>query len=313
MSRFRTWYYGQPRAIRTLLAINVVAYLLWNFVLTHFEPTALFVYRHVALNPNLPGILYEPWQVLTYSFLHLSPGFGGLLHILFNMLWMMWIGREYEQMEGPRKMLALYVLGGVGGGVVTVILHGLFPAFGPFGGIVHGASGSVLGIMAGIALQYPQKTIALLFIGVVRLIHVVFGFVFLDFLFLSAGGTSVSAHLGGVLAGFIWAKAALAGIDLSGWAAVFYPKGDFSGKEGILHRLEAVFDRNKGDGKKTATQTRMTRVPTSDSDTETSYSAPAKSRGEKDVDAILDKISERGYDSLTAEEKKTLYEASQDE
>lgn len=313
MSRFRIWYYAQPRAIRTLLTINVVAYLLWNFVLTHFEPTALFVYRHIALNPSFPGILYEPWQVLTYSFLHLSPGLGGLLHILFNMLWMIWIGREYEQMQGPRKMLALYVLGGVGGGIVTVILHAIFPSFGPFGGIVHGASGSVLGIMTGIALEYPQKTIALLFIGVVRLIHVVIGFVFLDMLFLSAGGTSVSAHLGGVLAGFIWAKSAIAGIDLSGWAAIFYPSGHSSRGDGFLRRLESFFEGKKGDTKRGNNKPSVDESSSRQTSHVSSYDPPKKSTGERDVDAILDKISEVGYDSLTSEEKKILYEASKDD
>lgn len=276
----------------------------------------MFVYQHVALNPNLPGILFEPWQLFTYAFLHLSPGMGGLLHILFNMLWMIWIGREYEQMHGARQLFAIYILGGVGGALLTVGLHAIFPNFGPFGGIIHGASGSVLGIMAAVGLQYPQKTIALIFIGTVRVIHVVFGFVFLDILFLSAGGTSVSAHAGGILTGFIWAKSAHAGIDLSGWANIFYPNGTRAGygatkggssRGGFLQQLEGWFEqRNQSKDRSTPTR------PTSTSTTQDNLRGSSSSRV-KDIDSILDKISEKGYDSLSAAEKRALYEASKED
>jgi membrane associated rhomboid family serine protease len=318
MSRLRLWYYAQPRALRLLLAINVAVYLLWQVIFIHFDATALFVYRHLALNPTLPGILYQPWQLLTYAFLHLSPGFGGLLHILFNMLWMMWVAREYEQMEGPRKMFALYILGGIGGGLMTVLLHNLFPTAAPFGGVVHGASGAVLAIMMGIAIQYPQRTIALLFIGVVRLIHVALFLLFLDILFLAAGGTSVSAHWGGALTGFLWGRAALAGIDLSGWASVFYPSR-YQQREGILQRLEAIFEersarkgRKKGD-RSSSGERPLNKPPMKPTAFSDPSAPPPKTRDETDVDAILDKISEKGYDSLTAAEKRRLYEASKDE
>jgi len=313
VSRFRLWFYAQPRALRTLLAINVAAYLIWQLVLIHFEPTAMFVYRHVALNPTLPGILYEPWQVLTYGFLHLSPGFGGLLHILFNMLWMMWVAREYEQMQGPRKMFALYIMGAIGGGLMTVFLHALFPGAAPFGGIVHGASGAVMCILMGIAIEYPQKTIALLFVGVVRLIHVVFGLLFLDILFLAAGGTSVSAHWGGALTGFLWGRAARAGIDLSGWAGIFYPSRRGPAGGGLLHRLETIFEQrsDRKSGKKNV-GSKSGDIVARGGGLDTIEAAP-KTKDEADVDAILDKISERGYDSLTPAEKKKLYEASKEE
>ena len=290
-----------------LLTINVIAYLVWQIILIHFEPSRMFVYRHVALNPTVPGIFFEPWQLVTYSFLHLSPGFGGLLHILFNMLWMLWIGREYEQMHGPRRMLALYVIGGFGGGLLTVILHAVFPGFGPFGGIVHGASGAVLGIMTAVGVQYPQKSMALMFIGTVRIIHIVFGFVFLDILFLSAGGTSVSAHAGGIFSGFIWAKSIQAGVDLSGWAKMFYPTGSPRSRGGILHTLEDWFESRNQQGSKSK--------PDREGDSKMSGAKVSRSQtdSESDVDVILDKISEKGYDALTTEEKTTLLDASKDE
>src|SRR5690606_998413 len=111
------------------LTINVVLYVLWQFVLLiQVESVYVFVRTHLTLHPALPGLLFEPWQLLTYSFLHLEAGFGGFLHILFNMLWLFWIGKEYEELHGPHRLLSAYVLGAVGGALLTVLLHNLFPA-----------------------------------------------------------------------------------------------------------------------------------------------------------------------------------------
>jgi membrane associated rhomboid family serine protease len=302
LMRFRLWYAAQPVAMRSLLAANVVAYVLWQVVLIHIPVTRDFVYQHVALNPGFPGILFEPWQLLTYAFLHLGTGLGGLLHILFNMLWMVWIGREYEQMRGPGRFLGIYVLGAVGGALLTVFLHALFPGVGVFGGIVNGASAAVLAIMMTVAIEFPNKAIALMFIGVVRLLYVVWGFIALDILFLAGGGTSVSAHLGGILTGYILARL---GPGATAWAGVFFAgSGSRSGSarrprssDGVLAALEARLAARKGGS------------GSGPSGSGSSDSSPKAARA-KDVDAILDKISESGYDSLTAEEKRILYEAS---
>jgi len=90
------WYYSKPVALRTLIAINVVVYLLWQLVFRFIDPLAWFVYRYLVLHPELPDILFHPWQLVTYSFLHLGSGLGGFLHLLFNMLWLYWLGYDYE-------------------------------------------------------------------------------------------------------------------------------------------------------------------------------------------------------------------------
>jgi len=306
VQRFKIWFYAQPRAIRTLLTINVVVYFVWQLVLIWIGPAQEFVWRHLALNPTIPNILYEPWQLFSYGFLHLQPGLGGFLHILFNMLWFVWIGREYEVMHGAHRILALYLIGSIGGALLTVLLHWLLPGIDAFGGIVHGASASVLCIMTAIGIQYPQKSIALLFIGVVRLIHVVIGFLVLDFLFLAAGGTSVSAHLGGAFMGLLWAKAYMAGIDLSAWARIFFPSRVGGHREGALRRMESWFEKKSTKPRDSATIYKMKAEQGEASDDRARNAHP-------DVDEILDKISEKGYDALTAREKSILYEASKDD
>jgi len=230
---------------------------------------------------------------------------------------------------GPGRVFALYVYGAVGGALLTVLLHALFPGVGLFAGTVHGASGAVLGIMTAVAIQHPEKSIALMFIGVVRLIHVVIGFVALDILFLASGGTSVSAHLGGILAGFLAGKAVLAGRDPTGWGDLFFGRpgggggwftgsggGAGSGRSGgsgggFMERLErrlAARQERTSSGRESGGASgrgsaRIHRMPGRGAEEE-------PEDGASEVDRILDKISESGYESLTAKEKKILYEAS---
>lgn len=303
MNRFQAWYRIQPRALRALLTINVVLFVLWWAVVMHVGAMQRFVWAHLALNPALPGILLAPWQLVTYSFLHLgTEPFWGFLHLLFNMLWLVWVGREYEEMHGPHRLLSIYLFGGVGGGVLTVLLHALFPGVGAFGGVVHGASAAVLGVLTTVAVTYPYKSIALLFIGTVRLIYVVIGFLALDLLFMSQGGVSVSAHLGGAAAGYLFARAEANGLDLSSWARIFFrPARRRTPEPGVLRQMEAWLAHRRS-------------RPAPDASPDTDGNAPPPSpvpdslAGE--VDRILDKISEQGYNALTEEEKRTLYEAS---
>ncbi len=336
VNQFKLWFYSQPRAIRTLLSINVVVYLIWQLVFIHFESTQVFFLRHLALNPGLQSVLVEPWQLLTYAFLHLDPGLGGLLHILFNMMWMMWIGREYETIYGPGKLIGMYVLGAVGGAFLTVLLHYIFPTVAVFGGIVHGASGAVLAIMTMVAIHQPEQRIGLMFIGVVRLIHVVIGFLALDILFLSAGGTAVSAHWGGVIAGFIGGQMILRGINPTGWADWLFRmdrrreststgRGRFAagGRSGpranlrvdgssdpsegsFLHRVEGWLANRKTQslGQDKPPKAAIYRMDVSARHVEESE--------DSNIDRILDKISASGYDSLSRKEKEILLKESGD-
>ncbi len=222
------------------------------------------------------------------------------------MLWLVWIGREYEELHGAHRLLAVYLLGSLGGGLMTVLLHALFPGVGAFGGYVHGASASVLAVLTVVAVTYPFKSIALLFIGTVRLIYVVIGFLALDLLFLAGGGTSVSAHLGGALTGYLFARVEANGGDLSSWARLFFRQrtrrtarrreGD-----GLLRQMEAwLASRRSERGEGEARPGERPGPPLT----------AEEEALESEVDRILDKISEHGYDALSDEEKRILYEAS---
>jgi membrane associated rhomboid family serine protease len=308
VNKFSLWYRSQPAAIRFLLTVNVVIYVVYQLVLAHFAPTFFFFRNVLALNPELPGILAQPWQIITYNFLHLGSGFWGLIHIVFNMLWLIWVGREFEEMQGSYRLFALYMLGGIGGGLLTVLLHNLFPGVPGFGGPVQGASGAVLGVLMGVAVMYPHKSIALLLFGVVRLLYVVLAFLAINLLFMGGGGTSVSAHFGGALFGFIFAWTDARGIDLSAWAKLFFPQrsyGSRSSKSGVVGRMQ---------GWVTSRSPRKEKAPVGEPARIKQVARAAEEAPVSDlqhrVDKILDKINEHGAESLTDEERQVLIDAS---
>lgn len=313
MDQFKFWFYSQPKVVRTILTVNVIVYLLWQLIFVHFDASQSFFLRHLALNPGISTVLVEPWQLLTYSFLHLNSGLGGLLHILFNMMWMIWVGRDYETIYGPGRLVGMYVMGAIGGALLTVLLHLLFPGVAVFGGVVHGASGAVLAILTMVGIHQPEQRIGLMFIGVVRLIHVVIGFLALDILFLSAGGTAISAHWGGVLAGFVGGKMIIQGLNPTGWADWFFRgrrprqmgRSGQTGTESFLHRIEQRLQNRKSnsDEKKDPISAKIYQMKVSP--------RSSTSDGETNVDRILDKISSSGYESLTRREKEILLSESE--
>lgn len=306
MNQFQSWYRVQPKAIRAIFTINVVFYVLWVLILSHIGVTRMFVWEFLALNPELPQVLLRPWQVITYNFIHLGTGFWGLLHLVFNMLWLYWIGKEYEELNGSHRLLAIYLIGGLGGAFLTILFYNIFPG----AVLVHGASASVLGVMMAVAITYPYKSIGLLFIGTVRLLYVVIGFLVLDILFIAGSTTAVTAHFGGALAGLLFAKGEASGRDLSSWTYFLLgerkpARGRKSRKppkkrDGFFEKIGSWLGGQEPEEARIAgTIGRARPEPESTS-----------SAGGGDIDKILDKISERGYESLTDEEKQALYEAS---
>jgi membrane associated rhomboid family serine protease len=307
---FKTWYYQQPRALRTIITVNVVVWVVMQF-LNLWRPGLQFIQAHLALHPVFPDILLEPWQLVTYSFMH-----AGLLHIGINMLLLFWVGREFERMHGSQQFWTVYLTTAVGGALVCLLLSPFVPSIA--GGMVAGrsipvlgASASVLGVLTTVAILYPYKQIRLLFFGIVPLLWVVIGFLVIDSLMaLSPGGnTAVAAHWGGALTGFLYAKSQQGELGVfSGVGSLF---GGGSSRRSsprvptLFERLKGLFSGGTGQDEPEADS--RSRPATS------SDGAPTKGANNRstEVDRILDKISEKGYESLSDEEKRILYEASQ--
>jgi membrane associated rhomboid family serine protease len=282
---FRTWYYQQPPALRTIITINVAVWVAMQFL--HLWSTGLaFVQAHLALHPVFPDILLEPWQLVTYSFMH-----TGLLHIGVNMLLLFWVGREFEQMHGSQQFWTVYLTTAVGGALICLLLSPIAPSIS--GGVVNGRSIPVLGASA----------------SVLGVLTVVVGFLAIDSLLAlrPGGNTAVAAHWGGALTGFLYAKSQQGKLGiLSGMGALFgggSSRRSTARRPTLLERLKGLFGRSSREDA-SAPRSR----PHSSTD---SASPPERDNGSAEVDRILDKISEKGYDSLSDEEKRTLYEASE--
>lgn len=294
-------------ALRTLVTINVVIFLAWVLLLGRLPVTRAFFLNHLALNPVLPGVLLEAWQLVTYNFLHL----GDFLHLLFNMLWLWWIGQEYEDLHGPHHMLALYIIGGVGGGLLSVL------GYAAMGGAatIYGASASVLALLAAVVTLYPQKRIRLFLFGSVRLLYLVVGYLALNVLFMSGSQVAVLAHLGGAGAGFLFIKAQQHGMDVTSWAKVFFSgQGRSSGGYAPGRTREAsssgggslfggLFDSSSSSAGRSSAKRESLRE-------ERDRKRRRQSARRREVDRILDKISAEGYEALSDDEKRTLEEAS---
>jgi membrane associated rhomboid family serine protease len=146
----------------------------------------------LALVPAL--ILFRPWTVVTYMFLH-----ADLMHLLFNMLGLYFFGPRLEVKLGSRRFMALYLLSGIGGALLSV--------FTPFAAIV-GASGALFGVYYGFAHFWPRDKIFIW--GVIpveaRILVIVMTVLALYGGVKGGGGIAHLAHLGGFVGGFLYLR-----------------------------------------------------------------------------------------------------------
>jgi membrane associated rhomboid family serine protease len=265
-----------------LIAINVVVFLLINVpavfeqLITQSGLIKGYSFEYLALPAYLPKLLIRFWTPFTYMFMH-----DGVFHILFNMLWLFWMGQIFEDFLGYKRITGLYLMGGLAGALMYIVCFNLFPAFSNsliFASAV-GASASVMAVMVATATIVPDYTISLMFIGPVKLKWLVLVYVALDFFGVTgsnAGGAI--AHLGGALLGFVYVKQLQSGND---WLAAI--AGLFKKRS----KLKVVVN-NKS--KSTAATPRQ-----------------------EDIDHILDKISKSGYEKLSKQERDILFRASNNE
>ena len=276
-----------------LILINVVVYLVVAvlFVISQvaqFPEIFQAVHRLIAIPAPLIEFLQRPWTIITYAFVH---DWTGILHILFNMLFLYWFGKLFVEYLGSDKLVAVYFLGALAGAVAYLIVYNVIPYYEarvPDGGMV-GASAAVYAIVVATATLVPDYTFFLLFLGPVRIKYIAAFYIVLSFLGSvgSNEGGNV-AHLGGALIGFVYIKQLQAGVNWGSWitAVIEWCKGLFSAKPKVkvTYRKEAAAGAKKA-GKSSAVS-------------------------QDEIDTILDKISDGGYESLTKEEKEKLFNAS---
>lgn len=261
------------------------------------------IMQQLMLPADVGSFLTRPWTMLTYMFTHLD-----FFHILFNMLFLYWFGQLIMDYLGSKKFVNIFVLGGLAGGVFYMLIYNLLPYYTEqvAGSVLLGASAGVSAIIVAAATLMPNHSFMLLFIGPVKIKYIaIFYVVFKSFAGLdgpNAGGEL--AHLGGALIGYLYIVQLRKGNDIGGWISGFFDwvKGLFQRRPKIrVTHKQNTYSGNKKGYSRTAEHHRSA----------TSTSSGKRTAVEQDeIDAILDKISEKGYESLSKEEKQKLFNAS---
>jgi membrane associated rhomboid family serine protease len=278
-----------PPVIKALLISNVALWLLTDVFLTLFTfggvrmETVLTAY--FALQPIDANFL--PWQLVTYMFMH-----GGFGHLFFNMLALWMFGMELEHRWGSRRFLIFYLTCGVGAGVANMIVAPLIGQLGP----TVGASGAVFGVLVAFGMIFPDRPIYVYFLLPVRAKYFVAIYMAMELFYgVSSTGDGIAhfAHLGGAAVGFLFVLVDRGTIPLKSWIEdVRGPRTPEHAEMGRFGRKrEEVFEAKFYDIK-TGQRKKSTDIT------------------QEDIDAILDKISVGGYQSLTEDEKRILNEAS---
>jgi len=275
-------------ALIKLIVINVAVFLILALlnvfnVLFELNLPSLLPYIGVSSNPGV--VIVRIWTLFTYMFVHYE-----ILHILFNMLLLYWFGRIFLIYFTPKHLVALYILGGLAGALFYIIIFNTIPFFirqGDFPMV--GASASVMAVIFAAAFYNKNMEIGLLFIGRVKIIYIALIFFALDFIALGRGSNLGGhiAHIGGAALGYFFAVRYLKGKDIT---------------KGINKVIDKMVDLFK-------LKPKMKVTHNSRHETDHDYNKRKHNEAEE-IDRILDKIKQSGYSSLSDEEKKRLFDAS---
>ncbi len=276
--------------VTQLIYINAGIFLvvaLVNLFLVLFKMDSGHWMNYLMFPASFMQFITQPWTLITYMFMH-----AGILHILFNMLWLYWFGRLFLNFFSAKHLRGLYLLGGIAGAALYMVAYNLFPYFedAVYSSYLLGASASVLAIVVATAVREPNYPVQFMFIGTVRLKYVALFMVVLDLLFITADNAGGHlAHLGGALAGWWFASGLVKGHDLTKW-------------------INVALDFCSGRWKPASKKPKM-KVHYGDKQKDYEFNARKKERSDE-IDRILDKLRKSGYGSLTEEEKKSLFDAS---
>lgn len=278
-------YLQSNHAVKRIIAINVAVFLVlavvnvFSFLLKSGVSTQSFT-TYFTLPATLSVYIYKPWSLFTYMFLH-----DGFFHILFNMLWLFWMGNILHEYLGNKRVYQSYFLGGIFGGLIYMLAYNVFPAFNEAKHVSYalGASAGVLSVVVSAATLLPDYQIRLLFFGDVKLKWIALISVVLDLISIPNGNAGGHiAHLGGALFGFLFIK-------------YLYTNTVF---DKYIDKIGNLFSRKS-------------KLKVHYKTTQNGNNVNIKV-SQQEVDLILDKISKSGYESLSKREKEILFKASKD-
>lgn len=313
-------FYKPNNALKQLIIINVIIFVvleLLNVILSLSGAGDVFqlIYRQFAIPANFNEFLHRPWTIITYAFTHSMVDF---FHIIMNMLVLYWFGQLINEFLGSAKLVNLYVLGALAGAAFYLMLYNLVPALADkaFQHDIElvGASASVMAIVVGAAILLPDYQFHLIFIGPVKIKYIAMFYVLISVFSLSGGNAGGNiAHLGGAGIGWLYIWQLRKGNDFGLWIQKFLEavKGFFTprSKIKVSYRSSDAKSSKKKSSSSWFSGNKKAKKSTSTSSKGTS-SKNKDDVSQDEIDKILDKISDKGYESLTKEEKQKLFNAS---
>jgi membrane associated rhomboid family serine protease len=269
--------------VQKLLFWNIGLFVLATFVdvVLKFLGFAFSYFDYVALSSNTIVFITKPWTILTFNFFH-----AGVFHLIFNVLVLHFSGRLFNTYFTDKQLFGVYLLGGVFSGWTFIVLYFVLGKV----SLLVGASGAIMALLMATATYAPFMLLRIPLLGIVKLWHVAFFILVMDLIQLpleNMGGHL--AHFGGALFGFIYIKLLQKGVDMTKPISMF------------LDQLATVFKpKPKTPFRKVHRNTEKKSVHSSGQNTDMT---------QKQIDEILDKISQSGYDCLSKEEKEFLFKA----
>jgi len=267
-------------AVFLLISVgSIIGYLLNN------QALSLKILNLFSVPSSVKAFILRPWTLITYMFTHKD-----ILHILFNMLWLYWFGTIFLEYLDQKKLVSVYLLGGITGALVYIISFNIFPVFDQVvsESVAIGASASVLAIVVAIALYVPDYSVNLILLGRVKIKWIALViFILTSVMDFSVNSGGKLAHIGGAGFGYLYTANLRRGRDLG---------------KGINKTIDFLATLFKPRKKMRVTYKKRT--------TDYDYNK-ARVDHQEQINKILDKISKGGYDSLTKEEKDLLFSESQ--
>jgi len=279
-----------------LMLINAIVFLsliLTGAILSFFPEGNVIdkvINDNVLLIAPIREFIWKPWTLLTYCFTHYS-----FWHLLFNMLTLYWFGTLVQEFIGSRKLMNIYIIGGIISGLIYIGIYNLLsltPQVNNINSTVLGASAAVCAVMFAAVTLLPEYEFYFFGLFLIKIKYIAWFFLLLSFIVPSSG----ISHLGGALAGYSYIYLLRKGIDLGSpietvgdwWSSLWRPKP-----------------------KMKIPQRKYSESTVSSKGNSNTNLDPNYFPDQDEVDAILDKIGKSGYESLTKEEKQKLYRASQ--
>ena len=237
--------------------------------------------QYVSLSSNPALLIWKPWSLLTYAFFH-----TGIMHILFNLIVLNFAGRLFMTYFTGKQLVGLYFLSAIFAGIVYISIFYILNINAP----IIGASAAIMAILVATTTYNPLMELRLFIIGNVKLWHVAAVIILVDLMQLRSEnmGGHIS-HLAGAFFGFIFIKLLQNGTDLSKIVSSFL---DFF--TNLFRKQKATPFKKVHKNYNKPLEKSVSKIITKD-------------KSQQQIDEILDKISQSGYDSLNKEEKEFLF------